>query len=265
MLVTRPTDAAEVISGVVITVMAHVALGVLFWTVQTKSDTIAEPETIRHVITAELLMYGEVMPVDGQLPWIANPEQAPEAAEPPPPDQPIPEVTSAPEQEVVRLNPPEQPQPPRPEQNQVRPETPRPEAPQRQDRGETNRNRPTNSDPLIGSRDGFVGGTSLSESALRNQYAQIISQLGRAIRRPAAIPDSEYERLSCRVYIRVTDAGRISSWEFRDRSGNAMYDSAVESALNSFRHGSNRLRVQSLNPEVRTQFMNSGLVLNIRP
>lgn len=263
----RRDDAVDWMAGATLSAIVHVALIIGLVTMSDRSEPADDGSTVVNFIEAELLMYGEVMPLDGQLPWIPNPEPAPPDAQPPEPDEVIPPETSRPQQEVVRPvpEPPPQPVERRPEENRPRPEPQQREAPPARDRGPTNPNRPTNSDPLIGSRDGFVGGTSLSESALRNQYARIVQQLSRAIRRPAGVPESEYNRLRLRVYIRATDAGRISSWEVLEGSGNPMFDAAVESALNSFRVGSQRLELSTLNPEIRQRFIAHGLNLTITP
>jgi outer membrane biosynthesis protein TonB len=259
------TDTPEVLAGVVASVVAHIVIAAMVLVASfAKPDAADEADT--NVLAGEVLMLGEVMPLPGELPWIANPEPAPENAPPPEPNQPIPEQTAAPDQEVVRLNqqPPPEQAPERPQENRVQPQpTPR-DAPPRPDRGETNPNRPTNSDPRIGSTEGFAGGTSLSEDALRNQYAIIQAQIQRAMTRSRAISDSEYARLVARVEIRATAQGRISSWEFLDRSGNVLFDSSIETALNSFREGSQRLNLAALNVEVRDRFVNNGLRLNIR-
>ncbi len=257
-------DAPEVVAGIVASVAAHVAIGVLVVVAAFTTPDPAE-DVERNVLAGEVLMLGEVMPLPGELPWIANPEPAPENAQPLPPETPIPEQTAPPEQEVVRLNQqPTEPTPPRETENRPR-ETPRnADAAPRPDRGETNPNRPTNTDPRVGSTEGFAGGTSLSEDALRNQYAIIQGQIQRAMQRSRAISDSEWARLSARVEIRATVQGRISSWEFHERSGNVLFDSAIETALNSFREGAGRLQLQALNAEVRDRFVQNGLILRVR-
>jgi outer membrane biosynthesis protein TonB len=263
------TSIVDRLVGVMVSVTVHVGVVLFLVVLQQRSPPADEPTTLVNFIEAELLMYGEVMPVDGQLPWIANPEPAPPDALPPQPEDDLTVETSRPEQEVVRPPTPEPPPTPPPErppeENRARPEPVQREAAPARDRGPSNPNRPTNRDPLVGSRDGFVGGTSLSETALRNQYARIIQQISRAVRRPAGIPDSQYARLRCRLHIRASEAGRIIAWEWLERSGNAMYDAAVESALNSFRQGSVRLELGSLNPEVRQQFIARGINLTITP
>lgn len=258
------TDAPEVIAGITAAVVAHVGLAAAFL-ISAWTEAAAAEDRQSELLAGEVLMLGEVMPLPGELPWIANPEQAPENAPPPDPTQPPPPETAPPDQEVVRLNeaPPEQ-TPERTVENQARTEPQNRDAPERTDRGETNPNRPTNNDPTIGSREGMAGGTSLSPDALRNQYAIIQAQIQREIRRPRSISDSEYAALRARVYIRATAQGRISSWEFEDRSGNILYDSAIETALNAFREGTQRLQLNALNEEVRTRFIENGLILNIR-
>jgi outer membrane biosynthesis protein TonB len=268
----RPDNTtAEIVLGVICTGVVHTGLIVLLLFMRGGAVMVEEePETRIEYITTELLMYGEVMPDDGQLPWIPNPEPAPEDALPPEPDEVLPEVTARPEQETVVLEPevvPDPPAEPTPTENRAQPEPREREAPPRRDRGDTNPNRPTNTDPTIGSQDGFVGGTSLSESALRNQFSIIASQISREVRRPAGISDADYRRLSARVHIRVNDRGQITSYEFQSdgRSGNAMYDGSVEAALNSFRQGRNRLQLNSLNPEVRTRLISNGIIINVVP
>jgi outer membrane biosynthesis protein TonB len=258
-------DTPEVLAGVAVSVAAHIVIGVMVF-VATWQQAAEADEADANMMAGEVLMLGEVMPLPGELPWIANPEPAPENAPPPEPNQPPPEQTAVPDQEVVRLNPEPPPEqtPERPQENRVEQTQAPQDAPPRPDRGETNPNRPTNADPRIGSTEGFAGGTSLSEDALRNQYSIIQAQIQRAMTRSRAISDSDYARLSARVEIRATSQGRISSFEFLERSGNVLFDSSIETALNSFREGSARLNLAALNPEVRDRFVSNGLRLNIR-
>lgn len=265
----RPTPVPEIVGGVALAAVSHAALiALLVLATGLSSDEGTPLELDGEIVSAELLMWGEVMPEDGQLPWIANPEPAPPDALPPQPDDPPEQETTAPPQEVVDPTPPdnaevrlenEEPE------NQAQPEDRQPEAAPRRDRGETNPNRPTNNDPVMGSPDGYVGGTSLSADAQRNAWAQIITTISSEVRRPSTIPDSVYATLSARVHIRVTTEGRISSWNFLDRSGNTSFDAAVETALNVFRRGRARLPLSSLPPELREAFIANGVNLRIRP
>ena len=117
-----------------------------------------EDGVVLSVIETELLMYGEVMPDDGELPWIANPEEAPQESDPEP--APIPEEeTTLPEQETVVIEPEPVAEPSEVvQENRPDPVEHRPELAERQDRGETNPNRPENQRPTMGSQDGFQGG-----------------------------------------------------------------------------------------------------------
>lgn len=266
---SRPTPVPEIVGGVLLAAVSHgVLIALLVLATGLTSDTGEALEVDGQIVSAELLMWGEVMPEDGQLPWIANPEPAPPDALPPQPDDPPEADTTAPQQEVVNPTPPDDAEVHLEEEdtdNQARPEEHRPEATPRRDRGESNPNRPTNNDPVMGSPDGYVGGTSLSADAQRNAWAQIITTISSEVRRPSTIPDSVYPTLSARVHIRVTTDGRISSTRFLEPSGNSSFDAAVESALNVFRRGRARLPLHTLPPELREAFIADGVNLRIRP
>ncbi len=259
-------DTVGVVFGAALTFLAHVLLfAMLFFVNPLGEGEDEEDGVVLSVIETELLMYGEVMPDDGELPWIANPEEAPQESDPEP--APIPEEeTTLPEQETVVIEPEPVAEPSEVvQENRPDPVEHRPELAERQDRGETNPNRPENQRPTMGSQDGFQGGTSLSASALANQFSGIVRQLSRALRRPASIPSDEYERLEATVWVRCTGSGQITEWEFEDRSGNRVFDAAVESMLNRFRMGSDRLRLGSVsNAEVREQMVSDGFRIPVR-
>ena len=253
----------EIAFGVLLTIVAHAAfVGLLSLVAGFGGD---EPDTILlPVVSTELLMLGDVMPEDGELPWIANPEPAPQNPEPAEAPTPPEEETTLPQQETVVLNAPAEAEQVR-EENRPVPEQSNPERAPRQDRGETNENRPTNDRPRMGSPDGYVGGTSLSAQALQNQFAGLVAQLGRALRRPSSIPDAEYRRLEALIQIRTTSEGRITNWEFVESSGNQIFDSAVSSMLNRFRTGSDRLRLSTVsNEDLRARMISEGFRIPVR-
>ena len=250
---SRPTPVPEIVGGVLLAAVSHgVLIALLVLATGLTSDTGEALEVDGQIVSAELLMWGEVMPEDGQLPWIANPEPAPPDALPPQPDDPPEADTTAPQQEVVNPTPPDDAEVHLEEEdtdNQARPEEHRPEATPRRDRGESNPNRPTNNDPRVGSTEGFAGGTSLSASAQRNQLAPITAQLSRALQRPTAIDDATYRSLSAVVQFRVSEAGRVLDWEIVEPSGNQLFDAAVSRMLNRFKLGSDRLNLSVVTNE----------------
>lgn len=264
MYAAQKQDSAGLVFGVALTFVAHAAFVFLLVLVNPMGQSEGEETILVEVTSTELLMYGEVMPEDGQLPWIANPEQAPEQ----PQDEPTPvpeEETTLPPQEAVVLDPEPAEVDPTPEENRAQPEEHRPELAARPDRGETNQNRPENQRPTMGSQDGFEGGTSLSASARAHQFAGIVRQLSRALRRPAAISQDEYRRLEAMVYVRCTSTGQITDWEFVERSGNRLFDAAAESMLNRFKMGSDRLRLSSVsNAEYRESMIANGFRIPVR-
>ena len=76
----RP-DRFALVGGAALTLVLHAGLVVLtvFFAARPQPDAAApEDELIVEYTPAELLAWGEVMPEDGQLPWIANPAPAPE-------------------------------------------------------------------------------------------------------------------------------------------------------------------------------------------
>lgn len=254
-------DRIAMLFGASVTFVSHAVLfALLIIAAYRPVPEVEEPELLP-VVSAELLMLGDVMPEDGELPWIANPEQAPQVDNNPEP-APVPEEeTSLPDQETVVLNPEPVPTPPEPrrEENRAQQEETNRDAPERRDRGETNENRPTNDRARMGSQDGVAGGTSLSATAMRNQFAGLVGQLSRALRRPSGITDSEFRGLEAMVYVRCTEAGRITSWDFVERSGNQLFDDAVQSMLNRFRMGSDRLRLSTVtNDDLRNSMIRDG-------
>jgi outer membrane biosynthesis protein TonB len=265
-VVARQPDTLGIAVGAGTTFFVHAAFIGLFLLANVFGDEEAESQTLVPVISAELLMFGDVMPNPGELPWIANPEEAPQDDRNPEP-APVPETeTALPDQEVVVLNQEPVPQQERRrEENRARPEESPRDAPERRDRGETNPNRPTNTRPRVGSPDGFVGGTSLSAEAQANQFAELVRQLSRALRKPAALSDAEYRRLSADVRVRVTADGRVTSWDFVGRSGNGAFDDAVESMLGRFKLGTDRLRIASItNAELREAVIRQGFQIPVR-
>lgn len=256
-------ETPEMFAGAVITALVHIGFVVLLVVFGKDAKADAEPVLVP-VIATELLMWGEVMPTEGELPWIANPEEAPEDAPTTPVDPETP--TAAPEEEAVVLNP--QAAPVEPQREELRTENePRPEnAQERPYRGETNPNRPTNSDPIMGSSEGFIGGTSLSETAMRNQFSEIQRQLNRALRRPATITEDEFGRLSADVDVRITESGQVTSFDIVRSSGNASFDGAVEAALNTFRFGREYLRINTVsNEELRASMVRNGFRITVSP
>lgn len=267
---TPRADMPSVFSGVALSLVAHVGIIALMVLANFGSDEPAGPDPFElPVIETELLMLGEQMPEDGMLPRMANPEEAPQVDDNPAPPEIPEEETALPDQETVVIEREAEPEPepePRREENRPNPEREQPrDAPERRDRGETNPNRPTNNDPRLGSREGFAGGTSLSEAAQRNQLAPIASQLARALSRPAGIDDSTYRRLSCDVRFRVSEAGRVLDWTIVDPSGNELFDAAVTRMLNTFRFGSARLNLNAVtNEQFRAEIVRRGFVTTVR-
>lgn len=238
---------AETATGLVLTLVAH-GVVLAFALVGSMSEPAAAPPA-PVVIEAELLKWGEVMPKDGQLPWIANPEPAEKPEEPEEVKPEEPKEVAPPDEETVALKPlPEEPKKPKKETLEQQPkkeEKPKVTATQPY-RGETNPLRPTNNLPVMGSSQGFQGGTSLSAQAVSNQMARITAQLQRALRAPAGIPPGECRTLSATVYVRVTVQGRISTCDIKASSGNGLFDGAVRTMCSRYSMGQSRLDLNSI-------------------
>ena len=237
---------AETATGIVLTLLAHaVVLG--FALVGSMSEPAAAPSA-PVVIEAELLKWGEIMPKDGQLPWIANPAPAEKLEEPEPIKPEQPKEVAPPDEETVALKPlPEEPKKPKKETLEQQPEKVKPKVTTPTPyRGETNPLRPTNNLPVMGSSSGHQGGTSLSASAVANQMARITAQLQRALRAPAGIPPGECRTLATTVYVRVTVQGRISTCDIKSPSGNALFDGAVRTMCSRYSMGASRLDLNSI-------------------
>jgi outer membrane biosynthesis protein TonB len=251
----EPRSSGSIIMGFVFTLLFHglVAGLYLHWeSEQAEALTVPDETQLMRYEAVELLMWGEVMPEPGQLPNISNP--APETAppdvvhiEPPPPEEPPPVI--------VQREP--EPEPRR------RAEEPPPEAPR--DDSRHNRTRPVNTEPLAGSPQGFRGGTSLSPTALANLFGPMQAQIQRAFSPPGSLARDELSRLSARVRIYVNADGRITRFTWIRRSGNDLFDSAAERALNTFRLGSQRLRLPTGNQQAMDQVLEHGLEIMIEP
>jgi hypothetical protein len=251
--------------GVMATLVVHAALLVAALVM-----SVPEPEEARSfkapVIDVELLKWGEVMPEDGQLPWIANPEPAEPTEEAPPASDPK-QAQAPPDEETVELEPKpdEAPKPRREERLEQQPKpTPR-DAPPTTFRGPTDPSRPTNNLPVMGSRDGVQGGTSLSAEAQRNQFSRIVAQLQRVLRKPANTSDTECARLAARVKLRVTVQGRISQCDLDAPTGNPLFDSSVRTMCNAFMLGQRRLDLGSITDEaLREDIERRGFIANVK-
>lgn len=268
---TPRTDTSGIASGLLCSLVAHVAMFGLILIANASGDSSPEEAPFElPVLSTELLMLGEQMPEEGMLPRIANPEEAPQVDDNVAPPEVPEEETALPDQEEVVLEREPVPEPPereeRREENRPNPE-PQPErdAPPRRDRGETNPNRPTNNDPRVGSTEGFAGGTSLSAAAQRNQLAPITAQLSRALQRPTAIDDATYRSLSAVVQFRVSEAGRVLDWQILEPSGNQLFDAAVSRMLNTFKLGSSRLNLSVVtNDEFREAIIRRGFQTTVQ-
>lgn len=256
---------AELATGLLLTAFAHGL--VLFFALAAPGNEPAAAAPAPVVIEAELLKWGEVMPKDGQLPWIANPEPAEKPEEPEEVKPEEPKETAPPDEETVALKPlPEEPKKPRKEtlEQQPKKETPKETSP-RPYRGETNPLRPTNNLPVLGSANGFQGGTSLSAQAISNQMARITAQLQRALRAPAGLSPGECRTLSATVYVRVTVQGRISTCDIRSSSGNALFDGAVRTMCSRYSMGQSRLDLNSITDAgLREQIEKAGFNSQIK-
>jgi outer membrane biosynthesis protein TonB len=252
----EPDPTLGIIVGFLATLLFHglVIGGYLYWNARQAEALPSHVDSeLMHYEAVELLMWGEVMPEPGQLPIMANPapeEAPPEIVElrPPPPEEPPP---------VVAQVQPEQPQP-RPREQEVPREAPR-------DDSRHNPSRPVNTERLEGSPQGFRGGTSLSPTALANLFGPAQAQIQRAFNPPGSISREELARLTARVRIYVNADGRITRFTWVTRSGNALFDSSAERALNTFRLGSQRLRLPTSNQQAMDQVLEHGLEIMIEP
>jgi outer membrane biosynthesis protein TonB len=245
----------QVISGLTMTLLFHGGMiaAYLYWDSST-AEAIEEPDSmLMQYEPAELLMYGEVMPEPGRLPRHANPapEERPEEVVQVDPPEPAEDTVT-----VAREEPEEAPVA-REERNE--------EEDQPRDSSRHNPNRPTNRERLTGSPDGFRGGTSLSATALANLFGRAQRQIQNAFSPPGSVGSEELARLEARVLIRVNRDGRVTGFDWERRSGNRLFDSAVERAINTFRLGSRRLHLPSENAQAMRQVLDSGFIVVVTP
>jgi outer membrane biosynthesis protein TonB len=242
-------SALAFIGGVLATLLFHGAMVVGYiYLHEGRVEAAQDDSSLMEFEAVELLMWGEVMPDPGELPIIANPEldtQPEDVVDPTPPDE-----------EVVLVEP---------DEREIRRDDPEDNPDQRRDNELHNPDRPTNNEQIQGSPDGFRGGTSLSASALENLFGPAQRQIQRAFHPPSSLGDSELERLRGLIRFRTNAAGRIMNWEWITHSGNATFDSAVERALNRFRHGSERLRLPIGNDEAMRFATEVGIAMEIAP
>ena len=65
--------------------------------------------------------------------------------------------------------------------------------------------------------------------------------------------------------MRCTPSGQITDWDFEERSGNRLFDSAVERMLNRFHMGDDRLRLSTVtNDQLRNSMISRGFTVPIR-
>lgn len=262
----RKTDIPALALASLGTIGVHVGVVVLLMLFHSFSGALEREEEVHlPVIDTELLKWGEEMPDEHALPTIANPAPAPEPETVPEElPEPQPEAEPAPAEEIA-INAQDSKQSEENEE-QLKPEEERSEdAPAVEYRGEHNPNRPTNTERIQGSPEGFRGGTSLSEAAKRNQMSAIQEQLQRAFRPPSSISESELRRMQARFRIVVDASGRIIRWQLLSSSGNRHFDTTAEAVLNRFRHGDERLRLQSISNEaLREQIIADGFVASMK-
>ena len=259
-------EIGEVATGVVITVALHLlVIAFITHTGEAIEQSQPEPVELLPVIATDLLRWGEQMPDERELPVIANP--APAREREPEPSPPAAEQEPAPpETEVVDLNVASaEPAPRRETELRSRVEDRAPDAPQTPYRGEHNPNRPINDAPIAGSPDGFLGGTSLDEAAMRNHLSRIQQQLQRAFQPPQSISEAQLRRLRVRMRIQVTPQGQITAWEVDRSSGNRIFDMYAERALDQFKTGTQRLDLSSIRDEgLRARLIRDGFVVDMQ-
>lgn len=271
----RRDETTELVLGAAMTALVHGLLVVVIVVGQSRHEP-PEERMLLPVITADLLRLGEVMPEPGQLPELHNPPPAPSsptpsvartperAAQAPPEPAPV-----AREEVVLQREPAEPSETPRPQRETQRPtvETPRPSSGDDQRSGTVgvhDPSRPVTDGPAIGSPDGFAGGLSLSDSALRNQFSRIQSQLNQAFERPSGLSDDQLRGLRTEIFIRVTAQGRIAEFRIVRSSGNNAFDFRVRQMANRFREGPDRLDLQSItNDALRQDLIQRGFIARI--
>jgi TonB family protein len=87
-------------------------------------------------------------------------------------------------------------------------------------------------------REGSPDGDPLGEStaAEGDQYlASVVRALRQSYRLPATIPERERQALSGSLILHVAQDGRITAFEFTRRSGNPVFDEALERAVRQTR------------------------------
>ncbi|RDV39494.1 hypothetical protein DV096_02675 [Bradymonadaceae bacterium TMQ3] len=259
--------AFEIGAGIALTLALHGIIALSVWWASTLAPE--EPEQLELVFDrVELLALGEERP-EAALPRMANPE-------PPPP---------APDEAVVVPDPE-----PQPDENQVNLQAQRHEEEQERQRQRdeeerrreqeererrrkaalsalSNPDRPYNDDAPEGSPDGVAGGT-VSDAAMANMMgtyqARLLQEILRAWTVPTTLGDAELAQLagSVRVFVRLSEGGKIVSHTFRARSGNEQFDASIDRAIRQFhvQFGGRTLPLPD-NEDVRREVLREGLLL----
>ena len=98
---------------------------------------------------------------------------------------------------------------------------------------------------------GSADGSRLSKSTTGkgDPYLQKIkAMLDNNMNAPASIPKSQLQKLSARVWVKIGKDGKVWSWDFYKKSGNAAFDKMIEMTIKQFMMGGS-LRFEAPNDQ----------------
>lgn len=226
-------------AGIALTLFFHGAIvfSLVVGALWGEEEEVEEQEVVFDDV--ELLALGEDVDPD-MMPRLTGDEGAPPEAEvaeeetPPPP-----EVEPEPEPEDVD-----------PEPEDVEPEAEEPEVDEEEERRRRREERQRQMDEALGqfdaegrgdeapegSEEGTARGTSTDGDAIGTYQDRLLEVLGEHWEVPVTISDEEVQRLAGRVsvYVRLSDDGHVTQFQFRQKSGNEQFDTSIERLMRHF-------------------------------
>jgi TonB family protein len=252
-------DPATIITGVIASLLLHGSIiGLVILGTMHTEEKIEEhvEEKMLEFEEVDLLALGEEKPPN-QLPRISNVK---------PPEVKPDEVNIAkPNKDAVVLEKKEEEKPKEAEEKKDAKEESRKKLLQALS-AQYDEERPANEEIPEGSAEGVVGGLSDAAKAnLMGTYqAKLVGEISRNWTVPTTIPPEQIAKLQGRVavYIRISEAGYVVSYSFKQRSGDEQFDDSIERVIKKFQvmGGGKKLPLPE-NPEIQQIVLKQGLNL----
>lgn len=251
-------DSVTFLAGVVASIGLHGLIIMLVVIGTMKSEESIEEHIEEKMLEFEqvdLLALGEEKPPDA-LPRISNPA---------PPKVAPKKINLEPTEPTVDLDPKEEEEPPKEAVEDEKP-TARSKALDALS-ALHDPERPSNEDLPEGDEAGVVGG-SLSDAAKANlmgtYQAKLLAELSRNWSVPTTLSSEEIKSLAGRVvvYVRLSPAGDVVTYDMKKSSGNEQYDAAIERLLQKFQVSGGRKKLpMPENEAIKALVIKQGLKL----